>query len=600
MNTQTIKRLALCVCTLLFLGNPSVAMAQDAGSVLFVKGDVSAERQPPETLAKGDAIRVNDTVVTGDASRTQLLMLDGAKIAIRPNSRLLIEDFSYTPPATPGATVTSSSDKSVIGLVKGGFRTITGAIGKENEEDYEVRTAVGVLGIRGTDYTAVFCNSDCDWVPGGAAGAAIPDGLYLGVTEGVISFRTTTATYELKAGEYAFIPIDKTELQRIDDAPAVLLDDNDLRFDPKSDTGGDPSAKTRPGDDGRSDDDDSADPSGSAAGDRNAASGNSAGFNTTLGTRRAPTSSSASSSTGESSQDPSSDDGSSETAEIPIIGIGPDGTPVDLTPGTQPDPQGPRTISFSTGPLGTDPTGAPNSVWTATMDNQPGEFQLDAANDLTGFAGLYPVQTQIPPLADFDINSSANLDTGFDSMTVMRWGRWSGGSASITLSDGSTVIQDLGNQSLHWISGPEGAPPAMPISGVATYELIGSTSPTDNQGNVGVLGSASFVADFTNLRVDSSLQIDINGLNWLASGVGDIGTAAGLPAHQFQGIYGVVVVNGVGGGTGLFSGFFADPGAMPNPLFPAGAGLTFSLQDAQGAASVSGAAVFGNPVSGTP
>ena len=76
--------------------------------------------------------------------------------------------------------------------------------------------------------------------------------------------------------------------------------------------------------------------------------------------------------------------------------------------------------------------------------------------------------------------------------------------------------------------------------------------------------------------------------------------AAGLPAHLFQGLYGTVVVDGTGGGTGIFSGFFADPSAMPNPLFPGGAGLTFSLLDPRGVSSVSGAAVFGNPVSGTP
>ena len=259
MIAKMTKSLALCLSTVLLMGSFPAAMAQEAGSVVFAKGEVSAERQPPEALVKGDAIRTNDTVVTGDASRAQLLMLDGAKIAMRPNSRLRIDEFSYTAPATSGATITSSNDKSVMNLVKGGFRTITGAIGKQNEADYEVRTAVGVLGIRGTDYTAVFCNGDCDWVPGVAAGAAIPDGLYLGVTAGVIVFRTATTTIELKAGEYAFIPLDEPEPQRLNSPPAVLLDDNDLRFDPGSDSSG----ATRPGDDN-----------------------GMRGFNATLGTRR--------------------------------------------------------------------------------------------------------------------------------------------------------------------------------------------------------------------------------------------------------------------------------------------------------------------------
>ena len=91
----------------------------------------------------------------------------------------------------------------------------------------------------------------------------------------------------------------------------------------------------------------------------------------------------------------------------------------------------------------------------------------------------------------------------------MRWGRWSGGTATIVLSDGTDVSQDLGNQSLHWISSPEwAAPPVMPMSGTANYTLIGSTSPTDGQGNVGVLGDATFQADFTNMLVTSTLLID--------------------------------------------------------------------------------------------
>ena len=135
----------------------------------------------------------------------------------------------------------------------------------------------------------------------------------------------------------------------------------------------------------------------------------------------------------------------------------------------------------------------------------------------------------------------------------------------------------------------------MPISGTANYSLIASTSPTDNQGNVGVLGSATFDADFTNQRVDSTLQIDINGSNWIASGVGNIGTAAGLPAHLFEGIYGAVVIDGQSTGTGIFSGFFSGPGVTSDPAFPGAVGLTFSLQDMLGTTTVSGAAVFGNP-----
>jgi hypothetical protein len=97
------------------------------------------------------------------------------------------------------------------------------------------------------------------------------------------------------------------------------------------------------------------------------------------------------------------------------------------------------------------------------------------------------------------------------------------------------------------------------------------------------------------MRVDSTLLIAINGASWSASGVGNIGAAAQLPAHLFQGNYGNVAIDGIAGGNGVFSGFFAEPGPVSDPAFPGGVGMTYSLQDMAGSTSVSGAAIFGNP-----
>ena len=533
-----MNRYLLPVAVLLL---PGFAFAADAGSVLFTKGTVTAERAQPVALTKGDAVLETDTIATGDASRAQLLMIDGAKIAIRPNSRLSLDAYSWSGDTTQ-ATISTREDKGVLSLVKGGFRTITGAIGKESKEDYEVRTAVGVLGIRGTSFGVLLCVGDC--------GEDVEDGLYIGVTAGAIVFRTTTAEIVVSAGEFAFIPMSTRVPEILDGPPAVLIDDNDLRFD------ADGSA-------GRS------------------------GFDNKLGTRRSPDSSSA------QPQDSKPNDGSSsEAPRQPVIGIDADGTPIDITPGDNPPPGNGRSVSFSTGPLG-----RADLSFSGTQDNSTSQLQLDSNNNLIGFTAPYPGATGADSAA-FGIGTASNLDTGFDSTTVLRWGRWAGGTASGTLtSDGSDVSVDLGNQSIHWISGPDLPPPAMPITGVATYSLVGATSPTDNLGNVGVLGSATFLADFTNMSVDSTLVIDIAGSNWSATGTGNIGPAAGLPAHLFSGLYQNVAISGAitGIGNGEFSGFFSEPGDSSDPSFPGGVGLTYSLQDGQGTTSVSGTAVFGNP-----
>lgn len=523
------------------------AFGDEAGTVVFARGDVTAERTPPVALAKGDGVEDDDTIATGEASRAQLLMIDGAKIAIRPASRLRIEEYAYTPPAA--ATVSTSEDKSSLSLLKGGLRTITGAIGKDDPDEYEVRTPVGVLGIRGTDYTAVFCNGDCIWVPGLTAGAPIADGLYLGVTAGVISFRTATTTIELSAGEYAFIPLQAPEPRRLSEPPPVLLDDNDLRLD-----------------------------DGSARSDL--------GFNQKLGARRAP----------DSSAPPTGDDADGSSAkddpaapEQAIIGIDGNGNSIDLTPGQTPEPTRQTTsIGYGSGPFGTLTV-----PFTGADDNDPPQLLLDSNGDAIGFDSSFAGRTGADT-ATFDIGTAANVDTGSDSMTVMRWGRWTGGSASITTaSDGINTPIDLGSQSIHWVTGADGGVPSMPITGVASYTLIGNTSPTDNLGNVGTLGSATFQADFVNMLVDSTLVIDIAGSTWNASGQGSIG--GGLPAHLFGGIYTNVSVDGIGGGNGWFSGFFSEPGPTGDPNWPGGVGLTYSVQDAQASSTVSGAAVFGNP-----
>lgn len=538
------------------------AAADDAGSVVFARGTVTAERQPPVPLARGDMVQDNDTVATGDASRAQIKLTDGAKIAIRPNSRLRIDEYVFNGQETgdpDNPVISTSGDRSVATLIKGGFRTITGAIGKANEEDYEVRTPVGVLGIRGTDYSAVFCNADCNFVPGVNPNAPIEDGLYLGVTEGAIFFRNENADIDIQAGEYAFIPLADRVPVPLSAPPPVLLDDNDLRFDADGNlVGQEPRA-------GEQDD------------------GSLTGFDNKLGTRREPDPSAVPADG--SSADPAED---SSIPAQPIEAIDADGTPVDITPGESPPPSGSRTIAYSTGPLGRADT-----IFSGTYDNEPAFFRLNAGNELTGFSGPYPSAIGVA-VADIDINTSTIVESGFDSVTVMRWGRWSGGIATADPGGGPLDTIDLSAQSLHWISGPESGTPVMPITGTASYSLVGSTSPTDNLGNGGVLGNATFDADFTNLIVDSTLVIDINAQTWTAAGTGNIGAAALLPAHLFSGNY-LVTVGGTTGGSGVFSGFFSGPGPASDTAFPGAAGLTYSLQDQAGTTSVSGAAVFGNP-----
>ena len=47
----------------------------------------------------------------------------------------------------------SQNESAVMSLLRGGFRTITGLIGKTNRDGYKLQTATATVGIRGTSFS---------------------------------------------------------------------------------------------------------------------------------------------------------------------------------------------------------------------------------------------------------------------------------------------------------------------------------------------------------------------------------------------------------------------------------------------------------------
>lgn len=129
--------------------------AQDnvpAGKTIFVHDVVwriaaGVEKKP---LHKGDFVYETDTIVTEKNGAAQLMMSDGAYIAIRQNTSIRLDIYRYDKEKEEGV------GESVITLLKGCFRSITGLIGKQNKEKYRIKTAVANIGIRGTDHEPLY------------------------------------------------------------------------------------------------------------------------------------------------------------------------------------------------------------------------------------------------------------------------------------------------------------------------------------------------------------------------------------------------------------------------------------------------------------
>jgi hypothetical protein len=144
-------------------------------------------------------------------------------VALRANSRYRVDEFGL--PASVGATqatTTQAEGVTVATLLKGGFRSSTGAIGKDGKGTYEVRTPIGTLGIRGTDYTAVWCQGDCADV---AAAAPARNGMYLATHAGAIVFRYGGREAVVEAGQAIFIAASDSLPEPLDRLPEWVAGD---------------------------------------------------------------------------------------------------------------------------------------------------------------------------------------------------------------------------------------------------------------------------------------------------------------------------------------------------------------------------------------
>jgi|GEM_PF-1392935 len=198
MTTHTMKafrRLVFIGVALPALLLPMAVAAQAtggkaaAGKVVLLAGQITAVNQSGQVrkLAKDDPVFAGEIINSGIGSYVNLRFSDGGFFLLRPETRFQIEDYQYGGPdpstakadqkiapaqGAPAPTVaaplvtaakgtTSQTSRAFFRLVKGGFRSVSGLIGKVSREDYRISTPVATIGIRGTLFTARLCQGQC-------------------------------------------------------------------------------------------------------------------------------------------------------------------------------------------------------------------------------------------------------------------------------------------------------------------------------------------------------------------------------------------------------------------------------------------------------
>lgn len=492
----------------------------NVGKVIFAFGNVSVERPAPDVLSQGMPVEEGDVIVTGSNGYVQLLLKDETKIAIRPDSRFTI--LALEMPAGGGfpAIGAGVTPRTEFSLQQGGFRTLTGRIAEAQPRSYQVSTPNAVVGIRGTNYVARLCAGDC--------GPATEDGLFVGVTTGAIFLTNNAGELDLTRNQYGYARNFNTPPVRLISPPASLQDEGidglveeEEESDEEQTAQGEESEGEREGE-GESEAEEVAEEFGSEAGET------------------------------ETADTPSSRETGSVAATRDVDQTINTADGADLTRG---DNVASNSISFST-----------SEFALATTAGSIGE-------DTGGLSAFRSLDSN-GNVETYDIGTASDINQGFDPVAELKWGRWSGGIATV---DGSSI--DLSNSSLHYVVAPQ-EDVSQIITGSAEYLLVGNTDPTDNQGNIGILGDTQLLADFTNMTVQSDLLLSIDNSVWEASGTGEINAAL------FNGLYDTVTVNGAVGGSGGFGGIFT---GFADGL-PAGAGMNYNLVN--GGSTVNGAVIF--------
>ena len=134
---------------MLVVAAPAAWPAGVAGKVLFATGraDIVDAAGATRPMERGEAVRVGDELVTGQG-RAQIRLGDGSSYALEPFTRFRVDEYRYE------AGLAARARRAIFSLLKGGFRTITGAVGTRQEDNYRVRTQLADIGIRGTIYRA--------------------------------------------------------------------------------------------------------------------------------------------------------------------------------------------------------------------------------------------------------------------------------------------------------------------------------------------------------------------------------------------------------------------------------------------------------------
>lgn len=167
------------------------------GEVHAIQGNVVAidTRGNGRSLAEKANLYEGDRLTTEKNASLVIKMVDDAEIHLKQNSSVRLTEYKMKSGFETGS-------RSILDLIKGGLRTITGAIGANPLSVYRFHTGVMTIGVRGTDYVVMLCEENNCKKSSGRNDSDTR--LHVVVLDGLISLQDEEgAVGELIMGQYA-------------------------------------------------------------------------------------------------------------------------------------------------------------------------------------------------------------------------------------------------------------------------------------------------------------------------------------------------------------------------------------------------------------
>lgn len=241
-------KLGLLIVSMLLLAATGAQAAEAVGKIGYMSGTLVIQREDGtiKVLAPKSEVMAGDMLVTAKDSYAQVQMNDGTKMTLRPHSNLKVEAYRFNRDEP-------KLDNAVFRLLKGGFRTVTGLIGKRGDPDaYKVRTSAATIGIRGTDFSSRLCvTENCrddegqpqaapvNESPPGAEPQSGASGLYVTVHDGQVIMAQADRSLNLGSGETGFA--NAAVLIRLPAPPAFMNVDAQINLESGSSSNPNPS-----------------------------------------------------------------------------------------------------------------------------------------------------------------------------------------------------------------------------------------------------------------------------------------------------------------------------------------------------------------------